>query len=587
VFDVLYDLGDAESAGRALSAANDLHAWDAVTLPYVKIKEANLFSLQGRAALAWQANQAAADEAGRARIPIVAWSARLNLVKAAAREGRVSDAEEQLRAAEALFPALPRSGNSEIALHYHRALVLHARSDPARALSEIDVALQGRMSDDWVWELQLERALIARDARQFDLAKAASAAAIDALERMRADLGADELKAWLLPARRRPFEVLFELQAEAGDSFGALQTSERAFARTFLDAFVTARTHTGDGSEGATAIARASALREFLPTLQQSPVATPMPLAAALARIGSQRALLYFATERAVWVVVVADRRVKLLRLREPVAEIMRLADLLVFDPSDLDAARSLGRILLPAAAVPPSGDLYLVAPSPLSEVPFAALRPDDRTAMERWTLHFVPSLSALAALSEAQMQPNGPPVVLADADGDLSGARQESLEVARALGVEAFVGPAASRDAVRRAGTARLLHLAVHGGVGSQGAWLQLAGGELSGADVLRWKLRPAVVVLTSCSSAATRAKELWGSMAASFLAAGSRAVVASLWPVDDAVAREFAERFYQEGGAKHPARALVRSQRWLSRRGAPPSSWAGLVVLGDAGRP
>jgi CHAT domain-containing protein len=316
-------------------------------------------------------------------------------------------------------------------------------------------------------------------------------------------------------------------------------------------------------------------------------VAAPVPVARALVRIGARRALLYFATERAVWIIAVANRRVLLHKLPAPPQEIQRLADLLLANPSDVEATESLGRILLPSAAAPPSGDLYVVAPGLLAGIPFAALRPDQRAAVERWTLHFVPSLSALAALSEATDQTAGPAVVLADAAGDLPGAREESIAVARTLGVEPLLGPRASREAVRGAGAARLLHLAVHGGVGLQGAWLDLGDGELTGADVLRWKLRPTVVVLTSCSSAAARAREFWGSMAASFLAAGSRAVVASLWSVEDAATRAFAERFYQEGGGGgHPARALARAQRSLLQRGVPPSSWAGFVVLGDAGQ-
>ena len=139
----------------------------------LRLKQANLRSLEGQPALAWQANLEAVRDSARAGFLAGEWSARLNLVKAAAREGRSADARQQLAAAEALVPRLSRGGNSDFALHFHRALVLHAEGALEPALAEVRIGLENRPGDEWLWELQLERALIARDQKSAQIERQA------------------------------------------------------------------------------------------------------------------------------------------------------------------------------------------------------------------------------------------------------------------------------------------------------------------------------------------------------------------------------------------------------------------------------
>ena len=65
--------------------------------------------------------------------------------------------------------------------------------------------------------------------------------------------------------------------------------------------------------------------------------------------------------------------------------------------------------------------------------------------------------------------------------------------------------------------------------------------------------------------------------------VASGARAVVASLWSVEDQIARDFVLRFYQEGGEEDPLGALTRAQRSFLAEGRPAESWAPFVLLGS----
>jgi CHAT domain-containing protein len=135
----------------------------------------------------------------------------------------------------------------------------------------------------------------------------------------------------------------------------------------------------------------------------------------------------------------------------------------------------------------------------------------------------------------------------------------------------------------LKNARRAQILHLAAHTGVDARGPWLQLADREVSASEILASRIGPRLVVLASCSSGVRPGRQLWGSLGAAFLAAGSRAVVASLWSVEDKRARELVLRFYREGGAAEPAGALARAQRVAISRGQSPTVWAPFVVFGS----
>jgi hypothetical protein len=389
---------------------------------------------------------------------------------------------------------------------------------------------------------------------------------------LRADGDADDLKAWIASSRQRPFARLFALQARSGRALAALTTFESARSRTFLDALLGER-------RGSTPQARSRLLEAILPRMRASGVAAFRSAEELLSTVGPVHALLYFETDDALYTLLVEGNSVRVERVAAPLAAIAQLASRFVASPDDRVLAQQLGTLLIPPLGGRPE-ILYLAPSAVLAAVPFAALRPRGELLVSQAALAQIPSLAALAARSA----PAKGALVYADALGDLPAARREGREVARLLGVEPIVGARATRRALHTGADVDVLHVAGHAGLEMQGSFISASDGRVFSADVLDWRLRPRLVVLSSCSSAASRAPALWGSLATSFLAAGATTVVAALRSVEDAAAEQLISDFYRAGGATEPVRALARVQRKLALD-RPPSRWASFVAFGREG--
>jgi CHAT domain-containing protein len=271
-------------------------------------------------------------------------------------------------------------------------------------------------------------------------------------------------------------------------------------------------------------------------------------------------------------------------KLPASTAEIRDLAGRFLGHPDDVALATRLGEILLPAGALPETGQpVYVVADGALGNLPFAALRRQGRFLVEDHGIVFVPSLNALAALEALRAGPARPAVALADPLRDLPAAAAEAVEVAHRLGGTAWIAGEATARQLQQAAHSRTLHLATHTGLGPRGAWLQLADRRVTASEIVAGRIGPRLVVLASCASGVRPGREMWGSLGASFLAAGSRAVLASLWSIEDRPTRELVRRFYAEGGDAAPCAALARVQRVAIRQGLSPHLWAAFVLFGS----
>jgi len=139
-------------------------------------------------------------------------------------------------------------------------------------------------------------------------------------------------------------------------------------------------------------------------------------------------------------------------------------------------------------------------------------------------------------------------------------------------------------------------LHFAMHAKADLQRPWnssLQLHrrdgdAQELTAYEILSLPLDLRLCVLSACQSAAAQILPGEGmlGLASAFLIAGSDAVVAALWKVDDATTARFMWKFYEALGENRSAAAALRAARGAIRADAKtrhPYYWAGFCLSGE----
>ncbi len=274
-------------------------------------------------------------------------------------------------------------------------------------------------------------------------------------------------------------------------------------------------------------------------------------------------------------------------------------------------AAQALGRTLLgPAAEEIAAAKTVLVAPDGvLHRIPFGALivgggetplGASHRVAIEPSGAFLATVRARAAAAHTGLFAVGGGRREASDGGRGLEGARREIENLsARFSGVTARYAGADGRVALAVGDLAPFggLHFAGHSQADDQMPWRSgivlgpatgggdslLTAGELAAAPV-----GARLVVLSSCESAGGRARvgEGVAGLTTAFLVAGAPTVVATLWPVDDAVTVRLMDRFYAGLAAGADAADALRAAQQELRAGADtahPFYWAGFVLVGE----
>jgi CHAT domain-containing protein len=253
--------------------------------------------------------------------------------------------------------------------------------------------------------------------------------------------------------------------------------------------------------------------------------------------------------------------------------------------------------------------EIIVIPDGPLASIPLEALIP---SGTDPWgkTGRFVygPSASVLLALTRgsnnrhwsrgvlAVGNPQGTSVVQASmsrggnsALPGLPASADEARQVAKLFGGDALVGSDAtvprwlSLDPSRY----RYLHFATHALVSDrhpQQTALVLSGGSLGLDAIRRLRLSSELVTLSACETGLgqrVRGEGLIG-LPHAFLASGARAVLVSLWSVEDRTAAEYMADFYRELKAgRSPADAMLTLRQSRLKNAAHPSQWAPFILV------
>lgn len=255
---------------------------------------------------------------------------------------------------------------------------------------------------------------------------------------------------------------------------------------------------------------------------------------------------------------------------------------------------------------------LYIVPHGALTTLPFALLQ--RRAAMpttlliDRYTVAYLPAAAAL--LRDVSPRDGRTLLAVAPARTRLrhAAAEAQAVDTLYRPASTALIGRAATEGRFKQlAGEFGVLHLATHGRFNVASpllSGLELEpdheeDGMLRVHEILDLRLRANLVTLSACETALASGYfadlpvgDGFVGLNRAFLAAGSVAVLATLWPVDDRASVTLMTQFYgrlRDPVARHSAAsALAQAQREMRRTPAlaHPYYWAAYVVVGPMTR-
>ncbi|HYN22194.1 MAG TPA: CHAT domain-containing tetratricopeptide repeat protein, partial [Thermoanaerobaculia bacterium] len=382
--------------------------------------------------------------------------------------------------------------------------------------------------------------------------------------------------------------------------------------------------HLGEGFAGqALEVSQRAKARDLLDALGESP-AFPSAAAEIMARAGDDTLLEYFFGEERLyrWMIRRSGLRMADLGPKRPILEAVgRVHRELArgSEPEDAAVAR-LSRNLLGDTISPEAERLWIAPDGLLHYLPFEILEhpavPRD-LLVDRVAVSYLPSTSARTRMKRSRPAPlrlagfgaprssaSGTPLAPPRFKPEpLPAARRELDRIEQLLGGKSatYTGGQATerifRDTFARG--VQVVHFATHTVLDERpggGAAILLSpegedDGLLSPREIAGIDGRADLAVLAACRTAlAPRDGEDSGalvSLTGSFLAAGSSAVLATLWDVGDAAAAVFMEQLYAQLGRGLPPEEALREAK-LRLRADPrwnrPSLWAGYVLIGEA---
>lgn len=383
------------------------------------------------------------------------------------------------------------------------------------------------------------------------------------------------------------------------------------------------RRQPGRGFDGqALGIVQRAKARDLLDALGpgRSPVA-PLTADEIVARAGDDVLLEYFLGEDRLyrWTIRSSGLRMTELGPARPIVDaVVRVhRDLAKGSEPDAAAVSRLSQNLLGDAGPLPEGRLRIAPDGLLHYLPFEIL---ESPLVEEVAVSYLPSASLLGGkIPGRKRAQHAAPLRLAGFGAPsspassgfreiprldpvpLPAARRELAAIGDFLGgqSEVFLGERATEKAFREAygRGARVVHFATHTVVderpgGGAAILLSPEGGDdglLRPREIAGLEGRSDLAVLAACRTALGSGEDgrALVSLTGSFLAAGSSAVIATLWDVGDAATAAFMEQLYAQLGRGLPPDEALRQAK-LRLRADPrwnrPALWAGYVLVGEA---
>ncbi len=294
----------------------------------------------------------------------------------------------------------------------------------------------------------------------------------------------------------------------------------------------------------------------------------------------------------------ISDVVTKVERLHAQHPRLQQLHELLVEPISDL----------LPTN---PDDRVIFVPHRELFRVPFAALQDTEGMYLiEKHTILTAPAIQVLEFHQSEEEKTKavlpalivGNPTMPELSFGDVSSplaplphAEREARDISQLLQTDVLIGERATTATVlEQLPNARIVHLATHGLLDERtgmGSAIALAPSEsddgwLSAAEIFDLSLDAELVVLSACN---TGQGKITGDgvigLSRSFLSAGAKSLIVSLWMVPDAPTADLMTAFYQHFQENFDkARALRQAMLTTMEQHPHPRNWAAFVLVGES---
>lgn len=271
-------------------------------------------------------------------------------------------------------------------------------------------------------------------------------------------------------------------------------------------------------------------------------------------------------------------------------------------------------QIIRPIAHVLRERNIIIVPDGPLCLAPFAAFFNSDseKFLFESYRIRVAPSLSCLKMITHHSAACHGKKDALLVGNPSVEDiivggkklislpcAEKEVQAIGKILKTKPLTRESATKEEVlSRLNAVALVHIAAHGCMETGEIYLtpnpdrpfkepEKEDYLLTMADVASAQLQAQLVVLSCCHSGRGKvnAEGVVG-IARSFLGAGARSVLVSLWAINDKAAMEFMMSFYQhlvEGKSASEALNKAREHLRLSEDFCGEKHWAPFVLIGD----
>lgn len=250
---------------------------------------------------------------------------------------------------------------------------------------------------------------------------------------------------------------------------------------------------------------------------------------------------------------------------------------------------------------LPASGSLTIVPYGPLHKLPFHALYDGTRYLIESFQISYLPTSHLLLKTqrnddtSVGRKVKKQPLIFGYSGQGHLPHALDEAKMLATLLDSNCYLEEEATIERLLcEAEGSPLIHLATHGHSRLDSpnfSSVQLADGQLNALDAFGLNLSQCeLVTLSGCETGLSLSgggDEQLG-LGRAFLAAGTKSLVMSLWPVEDAATSELMQHFYEHllhGESRIAALGHAQCSLLQSSSHAHPYFWAAFRLVGETG--